>query len=450
MKSNSLLFLVVFLLGILHLKAQQKTSLSLHDAVAMALDKSDEVGLAMTRVDTKNFELQAVKNNRYPDLKVSGQYLRLTNAKIEMKNKANSSGSQNMSSQSSGSLKVNELILGQANMNLPLFSGFKLKSSISASENLYQAEIANANYTKEETAMKVVQYYADLYKAQKSVALFKENLKSGQQRVVDFQALEQNGIIARNDFLKSQLQVSKIQLSVDEAEKNVKLLNYYLITLLKLTPETQIEVSPSNIDPNLFTYTVQTQAQALESRKDLEAVRFLSKATTSNIKVAIAGYYPGISFVSGYTALNLQNVVTVENAVNVGVGLTYNLSSIFKNGKEVKAAKSKAVEVEKQQALLKDNIKFEITQAREEYALSLKQDQVYSEAVAQATENYRIVKDKYDNGLSNTNDLLEADVEQLGAQINQAYAKANVALKYYELLYTSGQLIESFKLTQNQ
>jgi hypothetical protein len=29
------------------------------------------------------------------------------------------------------------------------------------------------------------------------------------------------------------------------------------------------------------------------------------------------------------------------------------------------------------------------------------------------SENYRIIKDKYDNGLSDTNDLLEADVEQL-------------------------------------
>lgn len=450
MKSNTFLFLLVFLFGISNLKAQQKTSLSLHDAVAIALDKSDEVGLANTKVYTKNYELQAVKNNRYPDLKLSGQYLKLTNAKVDLKYKSNSDpSSQNGTSQTNSSPKVNELILGQANMNLPLFSGFKLKNSIAASSNLYQAEISNANYTKEETAMKVVQYYADLYKAQKSVALLKENLKSGQQRVSDFKALEQNGIIARNDLLKSQLQLSKIQLSLDEAEKDVKLLNYYLITLLKLAPETQIEVSPSNIDPNLFSNTIQTEAKALESRKDLEAVRFLSKATNSNIKVAKAGYYPGISLVSGYTALNLQNVVTVDNAVNVGIGVSYNLSSIFKNGKEVDAAKSKALEIEKQQALLTDNIKFQITQAREEYALSLKQDQVYSEAVDQATENYRIVKNKYDNGLSDTNDLLEADVAQLGAQINQAYAKANLALKYYELLHASGQLIESFKLTPN-
>jgi hypothetical protein len=36
----------------------------------------------------------------------------------------------------------------------------------------------------------------------------KENQKSAQQRVTDFQ-LEKNGIIPRNDLLKAQLQVSK-------------------------------------------------------------------------------------------------------------------------------------------------------------------------------------------------------------------------------------------------
>ncbi len=33
-------------------------------------------------------------------------------------------------------------------------------------------------------------------------------------------------------------------------------------------------------------------------------------------------------------------------------------------------------------------------------------------------ENYRIVKNKYDNGLSDTNDLLEADLEQLQSKID--------------------------------
>ena len=442
MKNNSPLIFLIFLLGISSLKAQE-TSLSLKDAVTRVLEKSNAVQLAEVKATTKKYAAAAVKNNQYPDAKVTGQYMRLTNANIDLKTQSNSA-----TTNSSGSKLVNQLLLGQVNVNLPLFSGFKLKNSIEASENLYQAELATAAQSKEETALEVIRYYAALYQAQQKVTLLKESLKSGQQRVTDFTSLEQNGIIARNDLLKSQLQVSKIQLNLDESEKNVKKLNNYLITLLKLSPETKLVVSPSNIDPNLFSNLPKTEAEAIESRNDRLALSYLSKASAANLKVAKSGYYPSLALSAGYIALDLQNVITVQNAMNVGLGFSYNLSSLFKNGTEVKVAKSKAQEIQLQQDELTDGIKLQISDAKDDYDLAVKQDQVYSESVNQATENYRIVKDKYDNGLSNTNDLLEADVEQLNAKINQADAKANVALKYYELLNTTGQLLESFNLNK--
>lgn len=449
MKSKSILLIAIFLLGVAAVKAQEKTTLSLNEAVNIALSKSNEVNLANTKVTTKSYELQSMKMNQYPDMKISGQYLRLTNADIKLKSSEESADPADPDASTTASPKVNQLILAQANVSMPIFSGFKLKNSIKASENLYQAELANASFSKEETAMRVVQFYADLYKAQKSVELFKESLKSSQQRVTDFKAMEQNGIIARNDLLKAQLQVSKVQLSLDEAEKNVRLINYYLVTFLKLSPDTQIVVSPENVDANLFNTKLKTEDEALASRKDLEALRFAEKATEANIKIAKSNYYPAVSLIAGYTALDLQNVVRVENAMNVGVGLSYNLSAIFKNGKEVKVAKSKFEEIQHQQAMLTDHIKTEMMMARENYELSVKQDKVYNEAVEQASENYRIIKDKYDNGLSDTNDLLEADVEALTTKINQAYAKANVVLKYYELLEAAGQLTQSFNSTNN-
>ncbi|MFT4984308.1 MAG: outer membrane protein TolC, partial [Flavobacterium sp.] len=97
---------------------------------------------------------------------------------------------------------------------------------------------------------------------------------------------------------------------------------------------------------------------------------------------------------------------------------------------------------------LTDDIKIQVQKAIEGYDLALKQELVYDQAVEQASENYRIIKDKYDNGLSDTNDLLEADVEQLGSNINKTLARANVIQKYYELLSVSGQLNQTFNLSK--
>jgi len=440
MKISRLLLFGVYFVGISAIDAQEKTSLTLEQAVQMAWSKSNDVILGNTKVNTKKYELQAAKNSQYPDLKIAGQYQRLTKASIDLKL------NQNGSSQAPPI--VDQLILGQVNASLPVFSGFKIQNSINVSENLLQAESAFASQTKEEIALKVVEYYASLYKAQKTLEILKENQKRAQQRAFDFSELEKNGIIPRNDLLKSQLQVSRVQLSIDETDKNIKIINYYLVTLLKLPLETKLEVREGDFLNFRMDNIPTDEKPALENRKDLEASKFEEKASLANVKIAQSGYYPSITIIGGYTSLDLKNVIVVQNAMNFGVSVSYDLSNILKNGNMVKLAESRSLEVHNSQEILTDNIKIQVHQAIENYDLSLRQSQVYIQAFDQASENYRIVKDKYENGLSDTNDLLEADVDQLSSKINTALAKANIIQKYYELLSATGQLSQSFNLSK--
>ncbi|MFT4669569.1 MAG: outer membrane protein TolC [Ulvibacter sp.] len=442
MKVSQLMLFGIFFIGISSIDAQEKTSLTLDEAIHLAWTKSNKVSLANTKVNTKKNELQSVKNNRYPDLKVSGQYQRLTNASIDLKiNKNNTATAEPLP-------VVNQLMLGQVNASLPLFAGFKIQNSIKAYDNMYQAETASALQTKEEVAMMVVNYYASLYKAQKTVEILKENQKSAQQRVADFLQLEKNGIIPRNDLLKAQLQASKIQLSLDGAISDLNIVNIELISLLKMDSKTKLEIKESDFADFQVSNIPANEELALENRPDLESIRLQEKASLANVQIAKSGYYPSISIIGGYTMLNLQNIITVQNAMNIGVGVSYDLSGILKNGTNVRIAESRALEIHNSEMMLTDDIKIQVQKAIEGYDLALKQELVYDQAVEQASENYRIIKDKYDNGLSDTNDLLEADVEQLGSNINKTLARANVIQKYYELLSVSGQLNQTFNLSK--
>ncbi len=443
MKVSPFMLFGIFYIGISSVTAQEKTSLTLNEAINLAWTKSNEVTLANTKVKTKQYELQSKKNNQYPDLKLSGQYQRLTNAAVDFKINQNNSGSQEPQP------IVNQLMIGQLNASVPVFSGFKIQNSIKVYENLYEAEVATATQTKEDIALRVIDYYAGLYKAQKTIELLKENQKSAQQRVTDFIELEKNGIIPKNDLLKSQLQASKIQLSLDETNNNLKIINFYLVTLLKLNQETKLEIRESDFADFQMTNIPTNDLPALENRKDLLAVRLQEKASEANIKIAKGAYYPAIAVIGGYTTLDLSNVITVQNAMNIGVGISYDLSAILKNGTLVKLAENKFIEAQNAEAILTDYIKGQVQKAIEDYDLALKQNVVYGQAVEQSSENYRIIKDKYDNGLSDTNDLLEADVEQLSSKINKALAKANTIQKYYELLSVTGQLSQTFTSTKN-
>ena len=48
------------------------------------------------------------------------------------------------------------------------------------------------------------------------------------------------------------------------------------------------------------------------------------------------------------------------------------------------------------------------------------------------------MKDKYENGVADTDDLLEADVQQLQSKINLAIGEATLIEKYYDLLLATG------------
>lgn len=438
MKIKFLILSAILSLGIGTASAQEGKSLTLEQAVNLALTNSDEAKISASRVNTAKNELQVTKNNQYPDFKVSGQYQYLTGAKIDFP-AATANTSEDPNAAPTPTPDVNQLLLGQANMSLPLFSGFKLKNAIAASENSLKAVTLNAENDKEQIALQTIKDYINLYKAQKAINIIEENLKSANQRVKDFSAMEENGLLARNDLLKAQLQESNIQLSLEEAKKNSNILNYKLNVMLKLPEDTTIDTQDTN-----FGKIAPANLASEVLRNDLEALKFQEAAAENQIKMSKSNYFPSIALVSGYTALDLNNALTVTNAVNVGVGLSYNLSDIFKTKSEVKVAQSKAEELQHTIDMVSDRVKLQIENAKQDYLLALRKYEVYTKSEEQAIENYRILKDKYDNGLADTNDLLDADVDQLQAKMNLAYANADITQTYYEFLTAQGTLTNQF------
>lgn len=425
MKTNTFILITLFSIGFI--QAQDTKLLSLQEAIKTGITSSNQAILADTKVKTSEWELKTVKNNQLPNVSLSGQFFKLT--------QANAKG--NLIPASGGNLDISQLAIGQANATIPVFNGFKIQNSIKASKNLNQAEISNAQHTKEQIALYITQLYFSLYKTQQMIALTEDYLKSAHQRVIDFQALEDNGLLAHNDLLKAQLQESDIELSLATAKKNNSVLNYQLVTFLQLPEGTKILIPDNEFSP------IQTTSDFSVARKDLEALNFAKLAAKNNIKIAQGNYYPSLNLIGGYIALDVKNALTVTNAMNFGAGISYDVSSIFKNKKEVEKAKSQALETESQIAILNNKVKEEIQEAKENFELAIKQKNVYEKAQLQADENYRIVLDKYNNGLSNTNDLLEANVEQLQAKINYSIATSDILQKYYELQYQKGKLTQS-------
>lgn len=419
--------------------AQDRKKLTLKESIQLVVSSNTRAQFATTQSTISKYELDVLKSNLYPSMKVSGQYLRLTNANV---NSSLSSGNT-----SNSTPQVSQLLLGQASVSMPLYSGSRLKNSIKASENMYQSELAKAQFVQEELSIEVIELYAALYKSQEMAKLYEENKKTAHQRTTDFAAMVDNGLLAKNDLLKAQIQEANVELMHANALKNISIFNYELTLLLGFSESTLIEFDIDSMKKELAL----SQTMKLEANRfDLLAAQSQEKAAQTGIKIAKGNYYPTLTLMGGYIAFDLKDVITVNNAVNLGVGFSYDIASLFKNGKEVKLAKAKAALAQKATTLLEEHIKSEIHKATENYQYALKQSVVYQKSLEQSIENYRIVKDKYDNTLASTTELLEADDQQLQSKINFSLSQAEVALKYYQLQFAEGKLTQSFNINTSK
>ena len=95
--------------------------------------------------------------------------------------------------------------------------------------------------------------------------------------------------------------------------------------------------------------------------------------------------------------------------------------------------------------MMDDNIRMQINKSYLSLTSNRKKIEVYAKAVTQAEENYRIVKNKFNNALATTTDLLDADVAQLQARLSYTLARADAFVAYNKLLQTAGILSMDLK-----
>lgn len=431
-------FIAILLLHSYQLLAQDSTiQLTLKDAIDLSIKNSKQLKGSEARIVEAVAATQEAKDKRLPDFKISGSYLRLNNPNVNLQSKSGGGSS----SADSNKVKVSSALYGIANISYPLYSGGRIKYGIESANYLEQAAKLDADNNRSAVILNAVNAYVNLFKAKEAVKLVKENLEQSRKRDTDFGNLEKNGLLARNDLLKVQLQTSNLELSLADAESDWKLANVNMDLMLGLPEKTMIIQDTSNIKvPDPLQTIEEYEKQAIEGRNDIKALAMRQKSAGVGIKIAKSEYYPGIALSGGYVAADVPGFLTVTNAVNIGVGVQYSLSSLWKTKAKLQQAKAREQQIMADQEALDDNVRYQINEAYQGYLLSLKRIAVYAKAIDQAVENYKITKNKFDNNLVTTTELLDADVAQLQARLSHTSARADALVAYNKLLQAAGLL----------
>jgi len=425
-------------------KSQDVKTLTLKETIDLTLKNSNVLKASKARNDEAAAQLRQALDNRLPNGSVSGSYLYMANPSIGLKTDAFKSSGPDTSTHKTAFPKVNQAMYGILNLSLPIYAGGKIRYGIESAKYLQQATVLDAENDKEQVILNSINAYVNLYKAAVTVNVVKANLEQSRQQDTVFSRLEQNGLLARNDLLKSELHTSNIELALLDAQSNLKTATVNMDLMIGYPESTVLNIDSGSFNEGFSVKTIDDYEQlALQKRNDIQALSFREKAATTGIALAKADQYPTVALTGGYIAADIPHLITITNAANIGVGLQYNLSSLWKTKAKIEQAKSKKAEIVANQAAISDQVKLPVNRDFENFLLSQKKTDVYKKAVAQAAENYRITKNKYDVNLVNTTDLLDANVALLQAQINLAVSKADVLLAYSKLLETTGILSEN-------
>ncbi|MFT4153910.1 TolC family protein [Parafilimonas sp.] len=432
-KSTVLYILILGLFCFVRAGAQESKALTLNEAIELGIKNSKQLKLSQAKIDEAVAATKQATEARLPDASISGSYLRLTKPTIKLKTGSDSS--------SFSSPTVSQALYGSANVSLPIYAGSKIKYGIESAKYLEQATRLDAEQDKEAVTLNIIAAYINLYKASVSAKVVEENLEQSRLRDSNFASLERNGLLARNDMLRAQLQTSNFELALVDAQNSIQLATVNMNILLGLPESTKLVPDPASITTSGQLQTIEMYEQSADTgRNDMQALTYRNKAAGAAVKVAKGDYYPSIGLTGGYVAANVPKLLTITNAVTFGVGVKYDIGSLWKTKSKVQQAEARAQQLQINKDMMTDNIHLAINQAYQTYLTDIKKIEVNNKAVIQANENYRISKNKYDNNLLLLTDLLDANVEQLQASLNLEVSKADAALDYYTLQQTAGML----------
>src|SRR2546421_5316843 len=285
MKFRLKIFATGFILLSLKLSAQaQKDSvgekkINLDDAINLGLQNSKKLKISQAKIEEAGAQLKQAEQKKLPDANAIGAYSRLISGNFDLKQKSNNGGNNQAPP------KVSNAVYGILNVSLPVYAGGRISYGIESLKYLEQAAKLDAESDRDDVIQNTIEAFANLFKAGSAVRLVKENLTQSQERAREFSNLEKNGLLARNDLLKAQLQTSNVELNLVDAENNLQLATINMDLMLGLPTNTTLALDTTGIEKKNDSRTMDDFFQAaLVNRKDAAALDLRKKAAETGVK----------------------------------------------------------------------------------------------------------------------------------------------------------------------
>jgi len=409
--------------------------LTLEESINIAVERSLSVRSTEQEIKSKEFEERSAKADFYPKLSTGYSYTRIDGSTVD------DAKHQTLALDRTGSLTTRQVspldadnYEWQVSASQPLFTGWRL----TALRELASVGVDTASIKKQtavhDLVLDVKDAYFGILKAEKLEKVAVQAVEQLEAHLRVAQAFYDEGIIAKNELLQTEVQMAQARQDLIRARNSVELAKSYFNKLLRRGLNAEVAVEDI-LDYRPVSLTLEECLERAELyRTEIRELSLNILSAEKGVKLAKSGYYPSVSLVGNYTREGDEPLLESESGEDPDswtliLAAEWTFWEWGKTRHEVSASKAKVSKVQYLLRELKDSIQLQVKEAYLHVREAEKNIQVARTAVIQAEENFRMNEERYKQQVATSTDVLDAQTLLTQARSNyfNALSEHNLA-----------------------
>lgn len=405
------------------LYAADPQKLTVEDAVKLSLSQDPRVAAATWDALAAQSKKEEADRRRLPGITLSAGYTRLSDLKSTI-----SIGPASMTIDS-----LDNVYTVAANMQYPVFAGFRLEESAKLAALQAQGKNIATEMMKRAIAFETERAYWESVRAARNVRMLGENLALMQRNLEQTKQQFAHGTAMNVDLLAAEMRCEQAEMDLRNGETIERKMLLSLASLVTVGTDANFELTsdPEDVamDAELAKYfsgpldESALEAEALARRPETRSAALAVDVAESGEKIAEAPLYPSVNVTGNYTYADPNSRVAFQSDPNqftgtwsLGVSLSYDLGGVPTNLSARQAQldgieKSKADRLRQNEVVILDvrncALAFEQTKADIDSVKRM---------IPQAMENERVMGERLKAGTANEVDFLGAQIARLRSE----------------------------------
>ena len=410
--------------------------LTLEESIKIALKRSLSVHSAEKEIKAREFEERSSQADFYPKFSASYSYTRLdydTVSDAKYTTYAYDPTTANFFPNEVSPLEPNTYEFNITGTQ-PLFTGWSLTISRElASLGIYTAKIQKETVIQN-LVLNVKQAYFGILQAEKLEKVARQAVEQLKAHLRVSQAFYDEGIIAKNDLLQTEVQMAQARQDLIRATNQVEIARSLFNKLLRRGLDEKLKIKDILDYRPVELALDQCVKMAKVKRPEIKELSLNVVSAEKDMELRKSSYYPLVALIGNYQRKSndiLLGSDPGEDADNwtMIVKGEWTFWEWGKKRHNVAAARAKLAKTKYLLQEIKDNIQLEVKEAYLYLREAEKNIQVAKKAVVQAEENFRMNEERYKQQVSTSTDVLDAQTLLTHARTNyfNALSEHNIA-----------------------